>query len=512
MAAPPPVPRPAQPTMAPTQFPVPNTPTLISTQMRPAGVIGAQSLGRPILQARRSRPHDSPSRMTPPIGNAVLDSITVAGPEEPARLQGNVPLDVPRGTVCPSMIASHLPSGLLSRRSQLLNQMETRPSSAKISNSISTKRKHQEMSDDTPPLTSQSASPASIIGAPDTPENGIASRLDVAPLPSPRQTPQQQTQNAAQISMRSTGPQLETGIFKKCKRCKGLFDWPSPPRGKTVPNSVAGSRWNERTNMYCGRCYMRLYVCEAMFDKNEIRREYREYEQRVETYERKPESIKKRIEFLDIRLASIGRNLVNAAALNPKLQDLLEKDAENEGDWARIIGHLDRQVSGRPTDETVRKFLGKKWRDEIMKWINMLATMLVRVFFEEQGNLDYRCGGYCGYCKPELEERKALRAMQRAILRGDKELPGQPLSVTRLFQYHPKNPDGTYPPQPFISNIDGRGDLMSARVERSPPSWTESAAVNLKWDEWVVDYDKYKPFEEVFQDNLDKLNALDKES
>ncbi|KAK4174976.1 hypothetical protein QBC36DRAFT_356048 [Triangularia setosa] len=383
----------------------------------------------------------------------------------------------------------------------------------------STKRQAQEMSDDTPPLTSRSGSPPSIIEAPDTPRDGFDGPPAVASSPSPRQTLQQQIQGQSQISGRPAKRQKVTNTHRKCRRCPSVFEMRPPvPRGIAVPN-IPQSTWNERTNLFCARCFMLLYVCETMFATNKLEARCKPFDEVHTDNCQNWDEVMGNVHFLNQLFVAGGNDIIKAAQ-NPKTKELFENEGEIRP-WSRILWNLDKVLNGRPKDEAEVRLLGQLWRSEVHKWIGMAAMMLLHTFFDQrqQKNLDWRCGGYCGHCKPKKEDHKARMAMQRAILRGDQELPGQPLSFTRLFEMVPRNADGIRPQYQYISNIDGRRDFGVGRNlvlpgggERFSPWGIENnAASRVNFDDWVVNYDRYKGYDQALQDNIDNFSALDNE-
>ncbi|KAK4205341.1 hypothetical protein QBC40DRAFT_260990 [Triangularia verruculosa] len=424
--------------------------------------------------------------------NAEIQKRPILTPRGPRRNRGTVPDSITVGDPSSSARPPKRKSG---------PNAKSPPKRTKIAKRNSTEHEDQESSSESPSLVNASIPPRSTVGAPNNPQDGTQGAPGIPALPSPSLTPPQQAEDIPRPSEQPEGHQT-SGPFKKCDRCSSLFELPLTSGIRRIPN-MSQFTLNERMNLFCGRCFMRLSMCEAVFKKDRLHAEHKREVGQLKL----PGEVMESRQFFYRSLAAVGDDVISAAG-HPKTRELFDTEGESSS-WSRIIGPLESTIAGKPKDDAEVDRSGETWRDEMDKWINMAAMMLVYHFFGQlnPSAFEWKCGGFCEFCKPELTERNALVLMQQALQRGDKELPGQPLSFDRLYTWRPFNPNGTSTKPPsYTSNIDGRAD-QEARASFSFAMQNRRSQVNF--NDWVVEYDTWKGYGQALQDNIDMFNDLD---
>ncbi|VBB72521.1 Putative protein of unknown function [Podospora comata] len=330
---------------------------------------------------------------------------------------------------------------LLSMNSQPCDQADIHPSNPERESRESIKRKSQSMSSDSSPLTGQSISAA--VGNGDSPVPNKKSRREHG-----------QTNNGQSLlNSQSNRPE---GNYKACKRCNSLF-WQRHLKAadKTVP-------YHERTNLFCARCFMRLYICETRFEMTNLEARCRQFDDDANDGIHENWAIRVMIR----SLSNEGHKIVKAAT-TPKAKELLE-----EQEWTRIISHLDRTLNWNAENDIDLELDWKEWRTNAHRWIGIATTKLLLTFFDQETrrDSDWKCGGYCSHCE---------------------HFPGQPL--------------GCFPESVVLGNFPERGVLGP---EQPSQHWTEDDKLsNLTWDEWLADYDKSKGYDQAMIDNLAALDS-----
>ncbi|KAK0673286.1 hypothetical protein QBC41DRAFT_395625 [Cercophora samala] len=317
----------------------------------------------------------------------------------------------------------------------------------------------------------------------------------VAPLPTPDLTPPRQGGNRATASTSKPATKRQRLPFDRCTRCLSLFQKRAP---------LPPAEWNERTNSFCSRCFMLLYVCETKAATDTL---LAQCERGIPTLDAASWEVwQGQLLLLSQSLVAEGKNIVKAA-MDPKTKELFEKEGEKRP-WSTVIYGLDRSLNWLEVqNEASVRLLGDKWRSELKGWINMASMMLLHTFFDPTTPVDpeQQCGGHCEHCKRLLRSQEQLCDARRAQEDIVLTLPAIP---------SPSSPWSTRPV--FSSKLDELAALDKSLEkgftcrEQRPASWRGDPDVSkLNFDDWVVRYDEWKGYDQALQDNMDKFDALD---
>ncbi|KAK4165673.1 hypothetical protein QBC43DRAFT_287432 [Cladorrhinum sp. PSN259] len=192
----------------------------------------------------------------------------------------------------------------------------------------------------------------------------------------------------------------------QCHRCENFFLIISH-----VADTESLEPLDEDLNRSCPPCYVRIALCSAATEVNNLFRLYKGYAHHPVDHEARQN--------LDIRLSGIANDLCKMARTEKARLLLTHFDLEKNNSWVRLLQNLRKTMDQKPMIHRHEELAD--WRPKIRRWILMLTRCLIWYFFPyelatpefREKNWKFTCNGSCVTCKSNRREQRAIRDAMR---------------------------------------------------------------------------------------------------